>query len=462
MDSPKLTFLGGAGTVTGSKYLLRTGAHSILLDAGLFQGLKALRLRNWSRPEFDPPRIEAVVLSHAHIDHSGYLPLLARLGFRGKIFCTPATADLLKVILVDAAKLQEEEADHANRHGYSEHQPALPLYTLADARVALEHVEPFGYHRPFPVADDLNVIFRRAGHILGSATVELQIGAAKPVRLVFSGDLGRWDQPILRDPEFVPNTDVLMMEATYGGKFHSKDPSGDLARIVNETAQRKGVLIVPAFAVGRTQVLVWMLRRLEEQGKIPSLPVYLDSPMAIDVSEIYCRHPEEHDLDMAALMDQKRCPLCCAQYHLVKTVEESKRLNQLSGPAVIIAGNGMATGGRVLHHLQLRLPDPKTTVLLIGYQAAGTRGRALQEGAKFVKMHGQMISVNAKVETIGGLSAHADQADLLRWLSGFKAPPRQTYVVHSEPDQASALVQVVREKLRWNIRAAVDGETVEV
>ncbi len=457
-----LQFFGGAGTVTGSKYLLRMNKHSVLLDAGLFQGLKELRLRNWRRPDFDPTRLDSVVLSHAHIDHSGDLPLLVKIGFRGRIFCTSGTADLLKVMLLDAAKLQGEAAEYANRHAYSKHKPALPLYTLKDAKAALQRLVPSRYGRPFTVTKDVKVIFRRAGHILGSATVELQIGAEKPTRLVFSGDLGRWDQPILRDPEFVPNADVLLVESTYGGRLHSKDPSGDLARIVNETVRKKGMLIVPSFAVGRAQLLIWMLRRLEEDGKIPSIPVYLDSPMAINVSDIYCRHPEDHDLDMTELMDQKRCPLCCKQYHLVSTVEESKALNRLSGPAIIIAGNGMATGGRVLHHLQLRLPDPKTTVLLVGYQAAGTRGRLLQDGAKYVKMHGQFVPVKARVEVLDGLSAHADRDDILRWLSGFKAPPRQTYLVHGEPDQAEALTRAVRGELGWNIRPAVDGETVEI
>ena len=457
-----LQFFGGAGTVTGSKYLLRSGKHEVLLDAGLFQGLKDLRLRNWSRPPFDPARIEAVVLSHAHIDHSGYLPLLVRDGFRGKVFCTSGTADLLKVMLPDAASLQEEEAEHATRHGYSKHRPALPLCTVEDAQRALKQVEPCRYDKPFFVVKEVTAILRRAGHILGSATVEMQIGQEHPHRLVFSGDLGRWDQPILRDPEFVPQADTLLVESTYGGRLHSKDPAGELAKIVREAVERGGVLLVPSFAVGRTQLLVWMLRQLEEAGKIPSLPVYLDSPMAINVSDIYCRHTEDHDIDMTALMDEKRCPLCCRQYYLVKTAEESKGLNQIKGPAIIIAGSGMATGGRILHHLKVRLPDPRTTVLLVGFQAAGTRGRLLQEGAKFVRMHGQDIPVRAKVENMDGLSAHADRDEILRWLAGFKAPPKQTYIVHGEPEQSEALARTIQGKLGWNVRPARDGETVEL
>ena len=460
--SPTLQFFGGAGTVTGSKYLIQDGQHQLLLDAGLFQGPKELRLRNWSTPPFRPAEIEAVVLSHAHIDHSGYLPLLVRQGFRGEIFCTSGTADLLAVMLLDAAHLQEEDADHANRQGYSEHKPALPLYTIRDAEATLKQIKPIRYDEPVVVADWVTAIFRRAGHILGSATVELQIGGANRFRLVFSGDLGRWDQPILRDPELVPQADTLLLESTYGGRRHTADSEGELARVVNDAVKRGGALVIPAFAVGRTQQLVWMLRQLEEQNKIPSVPVYVDSPMAINVSAIYCRHPEEHDLDMAALMDEKRCPLCCRQHHLVKTVEESKALGRLTGPCIIISASGMATGGRVLHHLEQRLPDPRTTVLLVGYQGAGTRGRSLQDGAATVQIHGQEIPVRATIETLDGLSAHADQEEIFRWLAGFKQPPQQTYLVHGEPEQAQALAQAIRTRLGWNVHVAQDGQTVDL
>ena len=452
-------FLGGAGTVTGSKYLVRVDEHPFLLDAGLFQGLKELRLRNWSEPFFDPASLEAVVLSHAHIDHSGYLPVLVRSGFKGEILCTAGTADLVSILLLDSAKLQEEEAETANELGYSKHAPALPLYTVSDAQAALRRLRPFPYGELVPVTRTVQTLFRRAGHILGSAIVELQWGPA-PFRLVFSGDLGRWNQPILRDPEFVPSADVLLLESTYGDRIHPPDSDKDLARIVLETIQRKGVLLIPAFAVGRTQQLVWMLRQLEDKGQIPSLPVYVDSPMAINVSDIYCRHTEEHDLDMTALMDENRCPLFCKQYHLVKTREESQQLNHIDGPAIIISSSGMATGGRVLHHLKVRLPDSRTTVLLVGFQAAGTRGRSLQEGATTVQLFGQEIPVRAHVETLDGLSAHADREEILRWLSGFKNPPRETYLVHGEPDQAEKLAQTIHARLGWSARPARDGEII--
>ncbi len=460
-----IQFLGAAGTVTGSKFLLQAGRKKLLMDAGLFQGLKELRLRNWAAPPFSPSAVEAVVLSHAHIDHSGFLPRLARMGFRGKIYCTSGTADLLRVMLPDAASLQEEDAERANRKGYTRHKPALPLYTGEDAKKALKTLRPCAYESPIRVMEGCSALFRRAAHILGAASVELQLeesGRPEPFRLVYSGDLGRWDQPILRDPEFVPEADILLLESTYGDRTHAADPSSELARVVNESARRGGALLIPAFAVGRAQEVIWRLRQLQDQQRIPSLPVYLDSPMAIDVSDIYCRHTEEHDLDMKELMDKKSCPLCCLNQRFARTPDESKKINQVKGPVIIISSSGMATGGRILHHLEKRLPDPSTTVLLAGFQAAGTRGRRLQEGAKVLRMYGQEIPVRARVETIDGLSAHADQGDILRWLSGFKKPPRQTFVVHGEPRQAEGLSRVIAERLKWNVRPAVDGETVDL
>jgi metallo-beta-lactamase family protein len=303
-------------------------------------------------------------------------------------------------------------------------------------------------------------IFRPAGHILGSSSVELQLGEADPFLLVFSGDLGRWGRPILRDPEPVPEADFLLMESTYGDRTHPPASLESLARIVQEAAGRGGALLIPAFAVGRAQELIWMFRQLEDANRIPSLPVYIDSPMAINVSDIYCRHPEDHALDMKLLMDEKRCPLCCKQYHLARTPDESKALNHREGPLVIISASGMATGGRILHHLKLRLPDPRTTVLLAGFQSIGTRGRALQEGARTVRIHGQDVPVRAKVETLDGLSAHADREEILRWLSGFQRPPTQTYIVHGEPGPAQSLADLLQTRLGWKARVARDGETV--
>jgi metallo-beta-lactamase family protein len=456
-DGATLTFLGAAGTVTGSKHLVRAGDALVLLDCGLFQGLPELRHRNWSPPGFDPARLTAVVLSHAHVDHSGYLPVLVRKGFRGPVFCTPGTADLLRVLLLDAAKLQEEEAAAANRYGYSRHHPALPLYTTEDAERVLALAAPRRYGEPFQVADGVETLFRRAGHILGSATVELRL---RGTRLVFSGDLGRWDRPILRDPEPVPEADVLLVESTYGDRTHAADAVVQLVRIVHEAIARGGALLIPSFAVGRTQELVWRLRQLENEGRIPSLPVFLDSPMAIDVSDIYCRHPEDHDLEMSLLMDQARSTLRCRQHHLVRGAQESRALNDRDGPMIVIAGSGMATGGRILHHLKHRLPDPRTTVLLPGFQAADTRGRKLAEGATQVRIHGEGVPVHARIETLDGLSAHADRDEILRWLGGFARAPRRTWVVHGEPPAARALAAAIQARLGWRVHVAQDGGTV--
>src|SRR5262249_50905473 len=366
----------------------------------------------------------------AHIDHCGYLPVLARDGYRGPVYCSSGTADLLHVMLPDAAHLQEEDAEAANRYGYSKHQPALPLYTLKDAEAVLRLLRPQKYDQVFPVANNVQAVLRPTAHILGSASIELDLGTGAPFRLVFSGDLGRWHRPILRDPELVTNADLLLTEATYGNRTHPPDASDRLARIVSETADRGGALVVPAFAVGRTQELLWMLRQLEDTRRVPTLPVYLDSPMAINVSEIYARHPEDHNLDMQKLVDAHQSPLCSHQFHVTRTRDESKAINALIGPLIVISANGMATGGRVLHHLKQRLPDSRNTVLLPGFQSGGTRGRALQDGARYVRIHGQDVPVRAKVEKIDGLSAHADRGELLRWFAGFESPPKMTYIVH--------------------------------
>lgn len=463
MKAPhSVQFLGGAGTVTGSMHLVRAGTQRVLLDCGLLQGLKALRLRNWSERVPDPKTLDAVVLSHAHLDHTGYLPRLVSAGFRGPVYCTSATEDLLNIMLPDAAHLQEEQAEHANFMGFAKHNPALPLYTTADALAALDALVPRPYGQDFAVAEGVTATFRRAGHILGSATVDIRLDGNLPSRLGFSGDLGRPHQPILRGPEPVPQADTLLLESTYGNRRHTGDAGPELARIVTETARRGGVLVIPAFAVGRTQSVVWLLRQLEEEDRIPVLPTYVDSPLAIDATEIYLRHPEDHDLGMETLLNHGHHPLKTRQYHLARTRDESRALNGLKGPIIIVSASGMATGGRVLHHLKLRLPDPRTTVLLVGFQAAGTRGRALQEGAKTLRVLGAEVPVRARIETLDGLSAHADQEELLDWLGRMERPPRQVWLVHGEAENADAFAQVIRERLGWQVGVAEDRATVSV
>jgi metallo-beta-lactamase family protein len=455
-----IQFLGAAETVTGSMHLVTANNRRMLLDCGLFQGLKELRLRNWREFPFDPKRLDAVVISHAHIDHTGSLPLLVRRGYRGPIHCTSATADLLGVLLPDAAHLQEEEADRANRYGYSKHKPALPLYTAEDAQRVLGQLERTGYGRPFSVAGDFTVTYRRAGHILGAATVDLKLGTGP--RVVFSGDLGRYDRPILPDPEPVLEADVLLLESTYGDRAHPAGTVDELARVVNETARRGGTLLVPAFVVDRTQEFLWMLQRLEAEQRIPVLPVYVDSPSATEVTKIYRRHAEDQDADMRSAIRNGQDPLRPDRCEFCSTVEQSKRLNDLNGPVIIVSASGMATGGRILHHLRRRLPDPRTTVLLVGFQAVGTRGRSLQDGATTIRMFGEDVLVRARVETIHGLSAHADQQETLRWLGGFTRAPGQTYLVHGEPPESQALAAAMQSRFGWRVRPARDGEQVDL
>jgi metallo-beta-lactamase family protein len=443
-------------------HLVRSGGRQILLDCGLFQGLRELQDRNWGDRLPDPRAIDAVVLSHAHIDHSGYLPLLVRQGYRGPIYCTGGTADIVGLVLPDAGRLEEEEAAHRNRHGLTNHQPALPLYTQADAQAVLPHLETRAYGEPFPVAGVATARLRRAGHILGSATIELELAGPPPARLVYTGDLGRFNRPILCDPEPVPAADVLLLESTYGNRTHGPDAEDALAAVVRDTAAGGGVLLVPAFAVDRTQELLWMLHRLELAGTIPSLPVYCDSPMGIAVTEIYRRHPEDYDAQMAAALRSGDDPLSPRQLHFARSEEDSKRINAVPGPAIIMSSSGMATGGRILHHLAFRLPEPRNTVLLVGYQAAGTRGRALEDGAQRLRIFGTDVPVRAKVAEVSALSAHADRDETLRWLGGFTSAPHATYLVHGEPDGAQGLAEAIRARYRWTVTVAVDRAVVDV
>jgi metallo-beta-lactamase family protein len=458
-----LQFLGAAGGVTGSKFLVTFGKEQVLLDCGLFQGLKETRVRNWSPPPVDVEKLGSVVLTHSHIDHSGYLPRLVARGFRGTVYATPATCDLLKLMLLDAAHLQEEDARYANKAGYSEHKPALPLYTVEDANQALRLLRPTKVGEEVQLGGGMWVRFSRVGHMLGAAAARIGCDTGnRKTFLLDSGDLGRYGRPILKDPDPVRNTDWLMVESTYGDRVHPQNPEDDLRAIINEVADKAGCLIIPAFAIGRTQELIYAIRKLEDEGKIPALPVHVDSPMAINATEIYCKHPEEHDLDMKLLTNEERCPLCSRHFFVHRTQEESKSINDLAGPFVLLTSSGMATGGRILHHLRQRLPDPRTTILFVGYQAVGTRGQALQQGAKELKMFGQLTPVRAKIETIDGFSAHADQSEILRWLQGFERAPKKTYVIHGEPKAAAVLADLVREKLKWNVEIPKYEEKVSL
>jgi len=433
--TPSIAFLGAAGTVTGSRFLVHTPVGSILVDAGLFQGRKELRLRNWAPFPVPPESLAAVVLTHAHIDHSGGLPLLTRQGFRGKVHCTPATRDLAALLLPDSGRLQEEEARFANRRGYSKHAPdARPLYSEAEAIAALRQLTPLGYGERRELLPGVAITFRRAGHILGSATVELEItGGAGARRLLFSGDLGRYGAPILPDPEGAPACDDLIVECTYGDRRHPDDGVADLREAVQDTVRRGGALLVPAFAIGRTQDILFRLRELEARGEIPELPVFVDSPMAVDATPMYLAHREDHDDEMARLLASGVEPLRPARLRFARAPEQSKALNQVEGACIIISASGMATGGRILHHLARRLPDERTTVLLVGYQAAGTRGWSLQNGARTLRIHGEDVPVRARVSTITGFSAHGDEDDVARWLATLPRPPLRAFCVHGEP-----------------------------
>lgn len=435
-----LTFLGGAGTVTGSKYLLDVGRVQVLIDCGLFQGYKPLRLRNWSALPLARGELDAVVLTHAHLDHSGYLPILARDGFRGAVYCTPATAALCRLLLPDSAHLQELDARHANRKGYSRHHPALPLYTAADAERALGLLRVVDFDERFALPGGLHATFSRAGHILGAASVCVEAGGA---RVLFSGDLGRDDDVLMRPPARRPDADVVVMESTYGDRLHPpEDAAVALTDLVVRTVARGGSMIMPAFAVGRTQALLVLLHRLREAGKIPRVPVVVDSPMAISATEIYRRHPRDHRLDV----DECEAAFATATY--VREVEDSKALDRDDAPKIVLSASGMATGGRVVHHLARFAPEPQHTIVLAGYQAGGTRGAALAGGARELKIHGRHVPVRAEVAQLDSLSAHADQRELLAWLGGGERP-RVVHLVHGELAAADALRLRIEETLGW-------------
>jgi metallo-beta-lactamase family protein len=452
----KITFLGAAGTVTGSKYLLEAGGKRLLVDCGLFQGSKELQQRNWNQLTVDPATIDWVLLTHAHIDHTGYLPRLVAAGYRGPVYADAATHELCNLLLPDSAHLQEEDAQFAARKGYSSHKQPLPLYTVAQAQQALARFQEIPREDTFTISPEFSVRTHDAGHILGSTWMELTLTEnGKQTLVVFSGDIGRYDQVILKDPEPPTRADFLLCESTYGDREHGSGSVPDaLADVINRVAKRGGVVVIPSFAVGRTQTLMYYLRELDDAQRIPKLPVYVDSPMAISVTDIYARHHEDHDLDFTKLEQQgDRDPLNLQDVHMTRAVEDSKKINDVTSPCIIISASGMATGGRVLHHLAKRLPDSRSAVLLVGYEAEGTLGRVLQDGAQFVRIHGQEVPVRAEVVMLDQLSAHAGRSELLRWLSGFTTPPRQTFLVHGEPNGLEGLRAGIASRFHWPVVA---------
>lgn len=436
-----IQFLGATSTVTGSKYLVHAAGKQVLVDCGLFQGFKQLRLRNWGQFPVDPKSIDAVVLTHAHLDHSGYLPLLVKNGYKGPIFCTAATADLCGILLPDSGHLQEEDARYANRRGFSKHRPALPLYTEEDAKRCLSQLRPVEFAQSIKIAPGVDMRLLLAGHILGAAMIEMRCEGRI---LLFSGDLGRPNDLVMQPPARVERADFLVIESTYGNRRHDmKDPLDVLADVITRTVARQGVVIIPAFAVGRAQTLLYAIHLLKIARRTPDVPVYLNSPMAVDATNIYHRHRTEHRLT------EEQCKSMCTTAKFVNSVEESKALNNKRGPMILISASGMLTGGRVLHHLKAFAPDARNTILLSGFQSGGTRGAALAAGAETVKIHGEQVPIRAEVATLSNLSAHADYVEMLDWLGHFSDPPKQTFITHGEPAAADALRLSIEEKLKW-------------
>jgi metallo-beta-lactamase family protein len=459
---PSITFLGAARTVTGSKYLLEVNDSRILVDCGLFQGLKELRQRNWEPLPVPAGSIQAVVLTHAHIDHSGYLPRLFAEGFRGRVFCTPGTSDLCRIVLPDAGRLAEEDAREANRHGYTKHNPALPLFTEADAYRVLPNLQPVGFDRPVPVTGDIGVRFVNSGHLLGSAFAVLSLRVDGGREVVFSGDVGRYDRPIVPDPLPLERADTLVVESTYGNREHEPDDEGaKLAEIVKATIARGGKVIIPAFAIGRVEEVIYWLKKLEEAGKIPSVPVFLDSPMALEALRFYQQRANELDPDMQGRHGEVSA-FMTRRFQMVATPQQSADLVGSRIPSIVVSSSGMATGGRVLSHMKAALPNARNTILFSGFQAEGTRGRKLLEGGREIKIHGEQVPVNAHVAQLNSMSAHADSKELLRWLGGFKKAPAMTYVVHGEPAAADALADAVGRTLGWPTHVAEYLEAVEL
>lgn len=463
-----ITFYGGVGTVTGSKYLLEHHGKKILVDCGLFQGLKELRERNWQDPPFAANAIDAVIITHAHIDHTGWLPRLVKLGFKGKVITSRATGDLLKILLPDSARLQEEEADYRNRHQLTSHAPALPLYDEDDARNALERLETVPNDGiPVRICDGINASYLVAGHIMGASLVLVEMENARTdgssIRFLFSGDLGHYDQPIVNDPAPPPDCDYLMCESTYGNRLHGDvDAKSQMARIINEATRRNSPILIPAFAVGRTQEILYMIRELEEQKKIPILPVIVDSPMASQATQVYNRWHEEHDREYASILAHKRHPLRTGSMSTASSRDESKKLNDMKGARIIISASGMLSGGRVLHHAIRMLPNENATLVFVGYQAAGTIGRRIQDGEREVRIMKRWIPVNCHIEKVEGFSAHADWKAVIKWLGGLRSTPKTVFTTHGEPDAAEAMAGHIRDNFGWTVIVPHYEQTVEL
>ncbi len=461
----KISFYGGVGTVTGSKYLLEHNGRRVLVDCGLFQGLKELRERNWQDPPFDPSELDAIIITHAHIDHTGYLPRVVKLGYEGPVFTSNGSSDLLKILLPDSGRLQEEEADYRNRHALTSHSPALPLYDENDAKSAIKLIKAVPNDgRPVEVCEGITASFLVAGHIIGASLVLIEMASTEgPIRFLFSGDLGHYDQPIVKDPAHPPECDYLMVESTYGNRLHG-DVSSDvqMARIINEAADRDGPILIPAFAVGRTQEVLYLIRELEDAGRIPVLPVIVDSPMAAQATQVYNRWTEEHDEEYASILMQKRHPLRTASMQTTSTRDESKRLNTLKGSRIIVSASGMMTGGRVLHHAMRMLPDENATVIFVGYQAAGTTGRRILDGEREVKIMKNWVPVRCRIEKVEGFSAHADWKAVIRWLEGMPGSPRMVFTTHGEPDAAEAMAGHIRDRFGWSVVVPEYGQSIEL
>lgn len=455
-DKPQLTFLGATGTVTGSKMLLKAHGRNLLVDCGLFQGLKALRLRNWAPLPIPAKTIDAVLLTHAHLDHSGYLPVLVKQGFSGTVHSTFGTRDLCKILLADSGHLQEEEAHYANKHMFSKHTPALPLYTKQEAIEAMEFFSPSRFHQIVKMVEPFSATLVPAGHLLGAASAIVKVGG---LSIVFSGDLGRQHDPIMRPPTVLHEADYLVVESTYGNRLHGaettdQNPENILAAAIQRALLRGGVVVIPAFAVGRAQVLLYLLWRLKERRAIADVPIFLNSPMATDATRLYQQHAAEHRLSA------EQCRAAFAVARIVRTPEESIALNARKGPMIIVSASGMATGGRVVHHLKAFAPDPRNMILLPGFQAAGTRGASMEAGADAIKIHGEYVPVRAEVVKIDNLSAHADYAEILEWLKSFKQPPRRTFVTHGEPAAADEMRRRIVETLGWDVSVPEYQENV--